>query len=418
MLPLPRIFRPLRYRNFRLYFTGQSVSLIGTWMQRMAVSWLVYNMTHSAWLLGVVTFAGQIPTLLLSPYGGAMSDRHSRYRILLITQIASLVQAAALAALLLTGHYSTVGVIGLSLLLGMINAFDIPARQSLMIELVDDREDLPNAITLNSTMVNMARLVGPVVAGVLLTNFGEGFCFLVNAISFAAVIGSLLLIKVPPRVLQKPSGNVWIGLKDGYAYLRRMPELRLIIMLMAGISFVALPYSTLLPVFAKDVFHGDAGTFSWLNSISGLGALAGAFCLASLAPSRDRGYVVLASAALFGASLIGFSLTTWFPLALFFILTEGAGMIVNISGSNAFIQTKVADEMRGRVLSYFVMAFQGMQPLGSLVIGWVAHRIGPQHTVLGQGVLALLIVAFFAWQYRKVKALQMRQQEAELALAG
>jgi len=408
----------LRYRNFRLYFVGQSVSLIGTWMQRMAVSWLVYNVTHSALLLGVVTFAGQIPTLLLSPYGGAMSDRHSRYRILLITQIASLVQAAALAALLLTGNYSTAGVIGLSLLLGTINAFDIPARQSLMIELVDDREDLPNAITLNSTMVNMARLVGPVVAGVLLTNFGEGLCFLVNAISFAAVIGSLLLIKVPPRVMQKPTGNVWIGLKEGYAYLSSMTELRLIIMLMAGISFVALPYSTLLPVFAKDVFQGDAGTFSWLNSVSGLGALAGAFCLASLSPSRDRGYVVLASAALFGASLIGFSLTTWFPLALCFILTEGAGMIVNISGSNAFIQTKVADEMRGRVLSYFVMAFQGMQPIGSLAVGWIAHRIGPQHTVFGQGVLALLIVGIFTWQYRKVKARQVSKQEVALALAG
>ena len=412
------ILRPLRYRNFRLYFTGQSVSLIGTWMQRVAASWLVYSMTHSAWLLGVVMFAGQIPTLLLSPYGGATADRHSRYRILLLTQIASLAQAAALAALVLTGHYSTAGIILLSLVLGIINAFDIPARQSLMIELIDDRQDLPQAITLNSTMVNVARLAGPVVAGVLLTAYGEGVCFLVNALSFAGVIGSLLLIKVPPRVIQKTGESVWTGLREGYAYLSLMPELRLIILLMAGISFVALPYATLLPVFAQEVFHGDAATFSWLNSISGLGAILGAVVLASLGTSRDRGYVVLAAAAVFAASLIGFSLTSWLPLALCFILTEGAGMIVNISGSNAFIQMQVDDRMRGRVISYFVMAFQGMQPLGSLLVGWVAHRIGPQHTVLAQGALALLIVAAFAWQYRKLARTRRVRAAAELAVAG
>ena len=411
------ILRPLRYRNFRLYFTGQSVSLIGTWMQRMAASWLVYSMTHSAWLLGVVTFAGQIPTLLLSPYGGATADRHSRYRILLLTQIASLGQAAALAALVLSGHYSTAGIILLSLTLGIINAFDIPARQSLMIELIDDRQDLPQAITLNSTMVNVARLAGPVVAGILLTAYGEGVCFLVNALSFAGVIGSLLLIRVPPRVIQKTGESVWTGLREGYAYLRLMPELRLVILLMAGISFVALPYATLLPVFAQEVFHGDATTFSWLNSVSGLGAIVGAVVLASLGASRDRGYVVLAAAAVFAASLIGFSLTSWLPLALFFILTEGAGMIVNISGSNAFIQMQVDDRMRGRVISYFVMAFQGMQPLGSLLVGWVAHRIGPQHTVLAQGALALLIVAAFTRQYRKL-ARTRRVRAAELAVAG
>lgn len=388
-------FRSLEHRNFRLYYAGQSVSLIGTWMQRLAVSWLVYSATHSSVLLGVVMFAGQIPTLLLSPYGGTVADRYSRYRVLLFTQVASFIQASLLAALVLSGYYNTWAIAGLSLLLGTINAFDIPARQSLIVELVDDPTHLSNAIALNSTMVNLARLLGPAMAGLLLTYFGPGPCFAVNAASFGAVICSLLFMRLVPRPPRTHRPGAIEGLREGWAYLRQAPGLRRQILLMAGISFCAMPFGTLLPVFAKDVFHGDAGTFSLLNSLSGLGALAGALYLASL-PAGGRQSSLISYAALgFCGSLLGFALSPQLGVGLVFIVLGGAGMMLFIAGTNTFIQTNVDDRMRGRVLSYYVMAFQGMQPLGSLLVGWLARHLGAPHTVLLQAVAGLLVVLAF-----------------------
>ncbi len=393
-------FRSLQHRNFRLYYAGQSVSLIGTWMQRLAVSWLVYSATHSSVLLGVVMFAGQIPTLLLSPYGGTVADRYSRYRVLLVTQLASLVQACVLAWLVLSGHYSTRAVAGLSLLLGTINAFDIPARQSLLVELVDDRAHLPNAIALNSTMVNLARLVGPAAAGLVLARFGEGPCFVVNAVSFVAVVASLLLMRIAPRPARAHRPGAWQGLREGWAYLRGAPGLRRQILLMAGISFCAMPFGTLLPVFAKDVFHGQAGTYGWLNSLAGLGALVGAFYLASRPAEGRRPQLITYAALGFCASLVGFALSPQLGPALVFITLGGSGMMLFIAGTNTAIQTNVEDHMRGRVLSYYVMAFQGVQPLGSLLVGWLARHLGAPHTVLLQGAAGLAVGLAFWWTGR------------------
>ncbi len=385
-------FRSLEHRNFRLYYAGQSVSLIGTWMQRLAVSWLVYSATHSSLLLGVVMFAGQIPMLLLAPYGGTVADRYSRYRILLITQIAALVQASLLAGLVLSGYYNTWVVAGLSLLLGTINAFDIPARQSLLVELVDDPTHLANAIALNSTMVNLARLLGPAIAGALLTVLGAGPCFAVNALSFGAVIGSLLLMRIVPRAPRANRPGAWEGLREGWAYLRQAPALRRQILLMAGLSFCALPFGTLLPVFAKDVFHGAAGTFGLLNSVAGAGALVGALYLASRPAGGSQRRLIRWAGLAFCGSLLGFALSPRLGVGLVFIGLGGVGMMLFIAGTNTFVQTHVPDHLRGRVLSYYVMAFQGMQPLGSLLVGWLARHLGAPPTVLLQGAAGLLVV--------------------------
>src|SRR5690242_2937785 len=281
-MKLPTSLRALHYRNFQLYMSGQSISLIGTWMQRMAVSWLVYEMTHSAFMLGLVAFASRIPMMFLSPYAGAFVDRHSRYRTLLVTQVASMIQAGLLALFVLINHYNILLIILLSIMLGVINSFDAPSRQSLMIVLVQNKEDLPNAIALNSTMVTLARLVGPAVAGILLSTVGEGICFLINFLSFFAVITTLLLmkLKVPPRVKHKE--HIWENLRQGFIYLKTNTGLRNAILLMALLSFIIMPYTNLLPIYAKSVFKGDVSTFGWLNAISGLGAMFGAVYVARL----------------------------------------------------------------------------------------------------------------------------------------
>ncbi|MVN22067.1 MFS transporter [Mucilaginibacter arboris] len=393
--------RALKYPNFRLYFSGQAISLIGTWMQRMAVSWLVFKLTHSEFMLGLVVFAGQIPIMLLSPYGGALTDRHSRYKVLLFTQISSMLQAGLLAAVVLTGHYDVTIIIILSVVLGIINAFDTPARQSLMINLVDDKKDLPNAIALNSSMVTLARLLGPVAAGIILSNFGEGVCFAANFISFVAVIASLLLMKIQPEQRKPNKQDIWEGLRDGYGYLQKNAGIRSVILLMACTSFFVMPYSTLLPVFATDIFHGNVTTFSWLNSISGLGALGGAVYMATLKPGKSLLKIIAYCSAQFSLSLILFALTGFFPLALCFIMAAEFGMLSQIAASNTYIQTHVDENMRGRVISYYVMAFQGMSPIGSLLIGFLAHYFGASLIVCAEGVAGVIAVICFIPYFKK-----------------
>ncbi|OAQ42181.1 MFS transporter [Pedobacter psychrophilus] len=397
------IFRSLRSRNFKLYFAGQSISLIGTWMQRLAVSWLVYDITHSAFLLGLVMFAGQIPALIFSPYGGALTDRHSRYKILLIAQVASMIQAGLLAFMILGGFYSTTGVLLLSILLGCINAFDIPSRQSLMIELIDDKNDLPNAIALNSSMVNLARLIGPVVAGLLISWVGEGMCFLINTISFIPVIGSLLLINIKPKLIEKTTSSVWEGLKEGYHYLRTKPDLTLMILLMTCVSFSLMPIITLLPIFAKDIFKGNAATLSYLEGAIGLGALGGAIFLAGAKKLKNLPKTIIFSIFIFAGSLLFFSFIPWLGLSLIFLLFAGIGQMIQISGSNSFIQTHVDDKMRGRVISYYAMAFQGMMPIGSFIAGFSANHIGVQNTVIIQSGLGLITGTIFYFLLKKVR---------------
>ncbi|WP_462265966.1 MFS transporter [Mucilaginibacter sp.] len=403
MATLSETFRSLRYPNFRLYFVGQSLSLIGTWMERIAVNWLVYSLTHSALMLGIVNLAGQLPTLLLSPYGGAISDRHNRYRVLLTTQIGAMVQASIMAALILTHTYHLITIIILSAILGVVNAFDTPARQSLMIQLIDDKKDLQNAIALNSSMVNLARLLGPAVAGVLLTTVGSGACFLLNAISFVAVIISLLLMRLKPVEVKKTTQTVWQNLQQGWDYLKHEKNIQLMILLMACSSFFVMSYSTLMPVFAKDIFKGSAGTYSLLNSISGLGALFGAVYMAGLNNTLHIKRVVIYSSIICGAGIAVFALCHSLWLALLFILPSGMGMMMQIAGTNTFIQTTVTDNMRGRVISYYVMAFQGMQPLGSFLAGWAAHRVGAQVTLFVQGTIGVVVAIMFGLLFQRMR---------------
>lgn len=402
-MKLPSSLRALHYYNFRLYFFGQAISLIGTWMQRIAVSWLVYSVTHSAFYLGLIGFAGQIPMLILSPYAGAYVDRHSRYRTLLATQIASMIQAGLLAVLVFLGFYHVLTILVLSLALGVINAFDTPARQSLMIVLVQNKKDLPNAIALNSSMVTMARLAGPAVAGILLSSFGEDVCFALNFVSFIAVIASLLLMKLKVPERKKHPDPIWKGLQEGFAYLRHHRGLRSAIALMAFTSLLAMPYSNLFPLYAQTIYKGNVTTFSWMNSIGGLGALLGAVYMTQRKENANFLRLIVFSSILFCLSLCLFAYTTNLTLALFFILIGESGMLSQIAATNTYVQTRVEERMRGRVLSYYVMAFQGMQPIGSLLIGWTAHVSSAPLTVFWEGLLGIIAAVAFIPSLRSVR---------------
>jgi MFS family permease len=399
-------FRSFKYRNYRLYFFGQAISLVGTWMQRIAVSWLLYRLTNSAFILGVNGFAALIPALLLSPLAGTITDRFNRYKILLTTQVASMLQAALLAALILFEHYNVTFIILLSALLGVINAFDIPSRQSLVTQLIEEKKDIPNAIGLNSSMVNLARLIGPALAGIVLSTWGEGACFVINVLSFFAVLVSLLLMRIPPLKIRRSGKSVLEGLREGYDYLRKASGMRSVILLLGCTGLFVLPYSNLLPVFAKDVLHGDEFTFSLLNSSAGLGALMGAIYLASNNADRNILKVLRGACLIFFISLILFSFTKSIPIALFFLTSTTLGMVMLLGASNTFIQTNVDEQMRGRVLSYYVMAFQGTQPFGSILIGFIATKIGAPLTVLFQGIAGLVIFILFIPYIRRARLRQ------------
>ena len=386
-------------------------------MERIAVNWLVYTATHSALMLGVVNFAGQIPTLLFSPYGGTISDRHNRYKILLTTQICAMIQASIMATLVLLHIYNMPAIIGLSICLGVINAFDTPSRQSLMIKLIEDKKDLQNAIALNSSMVNLARMLGPAAAGILLTTVGNGICFLINALSFLAVIISLLLMKLPSMEVKKATQSVWAGLKQGYDYLKQAEDIKLVILLMACTSFFVMPYTTLMPVFAKDIFHGDAGTYSLLNSISGLGSLIGAVYMATLKTTGNIKRLIITACAMFSLGLGIFAWCNSLWLALCFIMPAGAGAMMQIAGTNTFVQTTVSDEMRGRVISYYVMAFMGMQPLGSFFVGLAAHHASVRVILCIQGVAGLMVAILFGILFKKSASRKIKR-EKELPLVG
>jgi MFS family permease len=402
-MKLPSSLRALNYYNFRLYFFGQAVSLIGTWMQRIAVAWLVYDLTHSAFILGLTGFIGQIPMLFLSPYAGAYVDRHSRYRTLLVTQIASMIQAGLLAVMVLTGHYNITGIIVLSFLLGVINAFDMPSRQSLMIVLVQNKKDLPNAIALNSSMVTLARLAGPAAAGILLSSFGEGICFLLNFLSFLAVLVSLLLMKLKIPERKKHIEPIWKNLQEGFVYLRHHRGISSAMWLMALSSLVVMPYSNLFPVYAQTVFKGNVSTFAWLNSISGLGALFGAIYMTTLKRNANFLRLIVLSSLLLTACLMLFSYTKNLSMALFIIMIGESGMLMQIAGTNTYIQTSVEEGMRGRVISYYVMAFQGIQPIGILLTGWLAHITSAPLTVFLEGMIGLVVSILFIPALRRLR---------------
>ena len=399
MLKFP-VFRAMQSRNYRLYFYGQTVSLIGTWMQRTAVSWVVYTLTHSSVMLGLSLFCTQFPSFLLSTAGGVVSDRYHRFRVLLGTQIASGLQSLVLTILVFTGHYNVWTILALGVVLGMINAFDVPARQAMVYDMVDDKENLPNALALNSSMVNLARLIGPALAGFILHTFGDGWCFALNTASFIAVIISLLRMKLPPYVRRQHPKNAFGELKEGWQYLRNTPSISRPILMLAAMSLFVIPYSTVLPIYAKDIFHGNAATFGVIDSFIGLGAISGALYLATRTKNTEasRKKILRTNTIIFGIGLICFAYTTWFPLAMVFAVVAGFGMMAQTTMTNTIIQTTVAPEMRGRVISYFAMSYFGMMPIGSLLVGTVSQYAGAPNTVLAEGLIALIVVAFY-WQY-------------------
>ncbi|WP_303312674.1 MFS transporter [Hymenobacter sp. BT730] len=387
----PNTFRSLRSRNLRLYFAGQALSLLGTWMQKAAVSWVVYSLTHSKLLLGVSVFAALFPAAVFSLVGGGVADRYNRYRVLLTTQVLSMAQAALLALTVYLWPGNVWGIIGLSAVLGVIDGFDVPARQSLVHQLVADEQDVPNALALNSSLVNLSKLIGPAVAGFAIERIGATACFGLNALSFGAVIGSLLALRLPAYEVTPRKKNILGELREGLHYLRATPHLRFVVLMLALVSLLALPFTTLMPVYAKDLFHGTATTFGLLDGAIGAGAFVGALYLASRPPGTNLNRVLMRSMFVFGAGLVLFSHAPYFWLAQLFVALGAFGMMAQVTLSNTLLQTTARPDMRGRVISFFVLAYTAMVPLGSLLVGWASQHLGVQNAVLGQGLAALLL---------------------------
>ena len=389
-------FRSLSYRNYRLFFGGQSISLIGTWIQRIALPWLVYRLTGSAFLLGVVGFAGQIPTFILAPFAGVLADRWNRYRLLIATQVLFMIQALILSVLFFFGSIQVWQIVILSVIAGCINAFDVPSRQSFVIEMVGKKEDLGNAIALNSSMVNAARLLGPSIAGVLIASAGEGVCFLINGLSYIFVIISLLFMKGNFNTRKKPQSDIMKELKEGFAYTFGFVPIKAIILLLALASLVGMPYTVLMPVFAKEVLHGGSHTFGFLMASSGVGALIGALYLASKKNILGLCKLISLSAAIFGLGLVGFSFSRIFPLSLLLLVIVGMSMMLQMASSNTILQTIADDDKRGRVMSFYTMAFMGIAPFGSILAGSLASLIGVTYTLLGGGIICIAGALVFA----------------------
>ncbi len=392
------VVRALRHRNYRLFFGGQGISLIGTWMTRVATGWLVYRLTGSAFLLGLVSFAGQIPVLFLGPFAGVWVDRWNRHRVLLITQALSMLQSFALAALALTKIITVNEIVVLNLFQGAVNAFDMPARQAFVIEMVEDSEDLGNAIALNSSLVNAARLIGPSVAGLLIALAGEGYCFLIDGFSYLAVIASLLAMVVVVRPREHEHGSVLSELRDGWTYIRGFHPIWWILLLLALVSLVGMPYTTLMPIFAGRILHGGAHTLGFLMGATGVGALIGAVRLAARRTVLGLGRVIPMTAAGFGASLIAFSLSRYQWLSMLLLVVTGFCFMQQMAASNTILQTIVEDKKRGRVMSFYSMAFQGVAPFGSLIAGEAASRIGAPLTLAIGGAICIGGAAVFASQ--------------------
>jgi MFS family permease len=396
-------FRSLRYRNYRLFFSGQSVSLVGTWMQRIAMPWLVYHMTGSAFLLGIVGFAGQIPTFILSPVAGVFTDRWSRYNVLFITQVLSMIQAFILAWLCLAGTIRIWEIVVLSILLGCVNAFDVPARHSFVIDMVEKKEDLGNAIALNSLMFNGARLIGPSVAGVMLASMGEGVCFLINAISYVFIIISLLMMKVRQKEITKKDTHIFDELKDGLSYIFGYAPIKHLLVLLTITSLMGMSYTVLMPVYAKEILHGESHTYGFLMGAAGFGALMGALFLASRESVIKLGKIVPASAILFGAGLITLSFSGNFPVSLVLMLIIGLGAMMQTAASNTILQTITDDDKRGRVMSFYTMAIMGTAPFGALIAGTLAKIIGTPATIFIGGVASVSGALIFLRKLPRLK---------------
>ncbi len=396
-------WRALRHRNFRLFFGGQTISLIGTWMTRVATGWLVYRLTGSALLLGTVSFAGQIPTFVLAPFAGVWVDRLDRRQVLVWTQGLSMVQSLALAWMTLSGRITIPLLLALSVIQGMINAFDMPGRQAFMVKMVDDQRDLQNAIAINSSMVNLARLIGPSLAGMLIAVSSEGWCFLIDGISYMAVIASLLMMRLHVPVVKRLSTSTFSEMKAGWTYVSEFLPIRTILMLFAAVSLMGMPFVVLMPIFAARVLHGGPHTLGFLMGSMGVGALVSALSLAARKTVRGLIRMIPIATAVFGLGLIGFGLSHVFWLSMITVMVAGMGMMQAMAASNTVIQTLVSEDKRGRVMSYYTMAFMGMAPFGSLLAGTMAHQVGAPWTVIFNGAVVLLGAAWFTSQLPAVR---------------
>ena len=403
--------RALRHRNYRLFFAGQLISLVGTWMQTIAEAWLVYRLTDSPAQLGGIGFAAQIPVFLLAPLGGAVADRYSRHRVLVATQTTAMVLSFTLAFLTLTGRVQVWHVYTLASLLGIVNAFDMPARQSFVVEMVG-REDLVNAIALNSSIFNGARTIGPAVAGVLVGVLGEGWCFFLNAVSFIAVIAGLLMMRLEPRGREAAPGPALDRIREGFTYAATTMPIRSLLLLLGMLSLVGMPYSVLMPIFADDILGGGASSLGLLMGATGIGALCGALMLAARKRLRGLSSWVAAAAFGFGLMLVLFSMSRHFWLSALLLVPTGFCLVTAMASSNTLIQSMVPDHLRGRVMSVYSMMFMGMAPLGALGAGTVAARLGAPLTVAIGGVASMVGAAAF---YAQLSTLKVHARQLILA---
>jgi MFS family permease len=397
--------RALRHRNYKLFFSGQLISLIGTWMQSLAMGWLVYRLTNSAFMLGVIGFSSQIPTFFLSPFAGVFLDRWNKHKVIIVTQTLSMLQALILAYLVLSGSVQIWYLILLNVFIGLVNGFDIPARQSFIVEMIEDREDLGNAIALNSSMFNAARLVGPSIAGLLIAALGEGVCFLINGFSYIAVIISLLAMRINYVKLSSEHKQILHGLKEGFKYAWNFIPIRSILSMIALLSLAGMPYTVLMPVFAREILKGGAHTLGFMVGAIGVGALSGALYLASRKTVRGLGKVIAIGAVSFGAGLILFSFSYNLIFSLIMLIVTGMSMMIHMASCNTILQTIVDDKMRGRVMSYYTMAFMGMTPFGSLFYGWLASQIGAPNTFIVGGIICILAGSLFTYKLPDLKRL-------------
>jgi MFS family permease len=399
------MFKALKSKNFKLFFYGQSVSVIGTWLQKTAVSWMVYSITGSVFLLGLATFLSMIPSLFLAPLAGSIIGRYDKHRAMIVLQSLAMLQAGTLALLIYLKIYNINFILALSLIQGIINAFDMTCRQTMMIDIVDKREDLPNAVALNSTMNNFARIAGPALAGIILHQYGEDICFIGNFVSYVPVLISLLMMKITPHIKAENKLNMLDDLIEGLDYVKKETEMARMLLMLTCSSLFVISFNTLMPVFAKDIFNGNAQTFSWFESAAGIGSVLSAIYLANLKSAENMSKLMISASLLLGFSVIILALSSSITIALICMTLSGIGMMGQTSSINIYIQTHSTINMRSRSISYYMMAYQGMIPVGSLIIGYVSHFLGVRATVAVQGIICIISVIVYLY-YKKHKAIE------------
>ncbi|UPZ17004.1 MFS transporter [Flavobacterium humidisoli] len=399
------MFKALKSKNFKLFFYGQSVSVIGTWMQKTAVSWMVYSITGSVFLLGLATFLSMIPSLFLAPLAGSIIGRYDKHRAMMVLQSLAMLQAGTLALLIYLKIYNINFILALSLIQGIINAFDMTCRQTMMIDIVDNKEDLPNAVALNSTLNNFARIAGPALAGIILHQYGEDICFIGNFVSYVPVLISLMLMKITPHIKAENKLNMLDDLIEGLDYVKKETEMARMLLMLTCSGLFVISFNTLMPVFAKDIFNGNAATFSWFESAAGIGSVLSAIYLANLKSAENMSKLMISASLLLGFSVIILALSSSITIALICMTLSGIGMMGQTSSINIYIQTHSTINMRSRSISYYMMAYQGMIPVGSLIIGYVSHFLGVRATVAVQGIICIISVIVYLY-YKKHRAIE------------